>query len=945
MLLKSILTFILLLASQTFAEQPSYITFPSDVSWKSQASLHFTAVFREGKEELALKVLSAAEKAHRTLAPIFPEGPKQTWIVIADFKDSLNGYALNFPYSHIVFFASPPTAGTQLASLDDWIYSVILHEYVHILHIYPASGLWKALRTVFGTWVVPNGMMPSHLHEGLATFFETEKTQGGRGSSAIFSMYRRMAVEEKVWGKSFVPLDLLDGSSIRWPFGASPYFFGYELYKELWNRKGQQGIYDLTLAYSSNWPYFINTPLEDVFKTDYPTLWNSIYETARTKVQTEISEIKKSELSKLNYLTSTRAFKAGVTLSPDKKKVAYVADSLDDMSGISILDLTTQKTERISGINDGSFSNLCWMGKDNSEKIIFISSSNKHGYVVNELFSFNLKTKSSLRLTTEGSPIAHVHSLACSETENKLFIYTDESDKGQVMELTPLTQSPENEGKFRMVRKWNVPERQWVTGLWTGKTSGFGLKDQMKTHLYQWSLGGTPEKTATLPKEFFNFKTTPNPNVLEAISDLNGRHEIWEIDLKNKTLKQKAAFLGGINSFDKKDNQYLVSQYQHGGFDIAWADDIESEAISFPELETPMPLPETLESVEPPKDYSPLATLSPHTWVPSLLFVPDGVQIGAWVPGFDLTQRHLYDVFAGYDTRGLPFANLLYTHRFATSSSIYSGVNFSPSYLRVTKSFFKRWGGKIGFGQELPWGLADANLGLIFSRLESSYLGSAEQSVGLQISLSKTWGLASKKGAISPSNGIKTSIAHTQYAKSLGSDKDFFTTIASLSAYADVPWGNNHVFYFSNQLGYTEGSSFINSFFEGGGELLFSQGRGFFLNRGFLPSLFAGRRMFATNLEYRFPIKTVERGYQLLPLFLRTIHGALVVDTLSYDRGVSSSQPKDLFRKFYTSCGVELKSDWKLLFYLPTQIRLGAYHGFGPFGENLYFTLGVEAGL
>jgi hypothetical protein len=70
-----------------------------------------------------------------------------------------------------------------------------------------------------------------------------------------------------------------------------------------------------------------------------------------------------------------------------------------------------------------------------------------------------------------------------------------------------------------------------------------------------------------------------------------------------------------------------------------------------------------------------------------------------------------------------------------------------------------------------------------------------------------------------------------------------------------------------------------------------------------------------------------------------------VADTLSYDRGIASTLPKDLFKKFYTSCGVELKSDWKLLFYLPTQVRLGAYHGFGPLGENLYFTLGVEAGI
>ncbi|MFM8316431.1 MAG: hypothetical protein ACKOA8_19295, partial [Deltaproteobacteria bacterium] len=80
--------------------------------------------------------------------------------------------------------------------------------------------------------------------------------------------------------------------------------------------------------------------------------------------------------------------------------------------------------------------------------------------------------------------------------------------------------------------------------------------------------------------------------------------------------------------------------------------------------------------------------------------------------------------------------------------------------------------------------------------------------------------------------------------------------------------------------------------------------------------------------------------------YLNSFSGALVADTLTFDRGPSHPTfPKDLFKKFYTSFGVELKSQWKFIYYLPTEIRLGAYHGLGPLGENLYFTLGVEAGL
>ena len=924
------------------AEQPSYITFPSDISWNSQKSPHFTAVFREGRNDLAKKVLYAAEKAHTVLSPIFPPGPEHTYIVIADFRDSLNGYALNFPYSHIVFFASPPTAGSQLASLDDWIYSVILHEYVHILHIYPASGLWKFMRAIFGTWVVPNGLMPSHLHEGLATFFETEKTQGGLGRGPVFSMYRRAAVEEKVWGSYFAPLDLLDGSATRWPYGASPYFFGYELYQELWSQKNQEGIYNLVENYSSNWPYFINRPLENTFGITYPNLWNSIYEKEKTKTLTENNEIKQKPLSRLIYLTDNRNYKSGVVLSPDKTQVAYIAETTREVPAIFIMDLATKKRKRITRIGDGAFSNLCWLGSGDNQNLLYISSEPRNGYALNTLQLRKLKEEKSITLSINGIENSRIHNLACSSKDNSVLIYIDESDRGKVLELIPQDQLEE---PWTVKQEWQVPERRWVTSLIAGKTKWIGIKNQMSTDLYRWG-SGAPTHLITLPKEFFNLRLAGQDDLLEGISDLNGRYEIWEIRPSKKELKLKARFLTGINSFDKSEDNYLVSHYRHGGFDLAWAESVESDPIGSPKTAPPSELPNETTELQPSQTYSPLDTLRPRTWVPSLLFVPDGAQVGAWIPGFDLTQKHLYDIFGGYDTRGLPFANLLYTYRFGKNSSIFSGVNFSPSYLRVSKSFFKRWGGRVGYSQELPNGLPVISFSAIFNRLESSYLGPAEQSVGIEVGLSKAWGFPLRKLAISPINGVKASISHAQYPKFLGSNNNYFTTVASVGTYLEGPFIKESAFYLGNKIGYTEGSSFINSFFEGGGELLFSQGRGFFLNRGFSPSLFAGRRMFATNLEYRFPITRVDRGYKLLPLFLNSIHGAIVADALSYDRGPSHPTfPKNLMKVFYTSCGLELKSDWKFGYYLPTQIRLGAYHGFGKYGEDLYLTFAVEAGL
>src|SRR5262245_60347601 len=117
-----------LLVGSLASAAPGYITFPSDVDWVMRETPHFRILYRRGQDAFAERAGHAAEKAYRLLIPIFPEAPDSTWLVLADFNDSPNGYALNFPYSHIVIFAAPPESSGQLASMEDWLSSIILHE-------------------------------------------------------------------------------------------------------------------------------------------------------------------------------------------------------------------------------------------------------------------------------------------------------------------------------------------------------------------------------------------------------------------------------------------------------------------------------------------------------------------------------------------------------------------------------------------------------------------------------------------------------------------------------------------------------------------------------------------------------------------------------------------------------------------------------------------------
>ena len=83
----------------------------------------------------------------------------------------------------------------------------------------------------------------------------------------------------------------------------------------------------------------------------------------------------------------------------------------------------------------------------------------------------------------------------------------------------------------------------------------------------------------------------------------------------------------------------------------------------------------------------------------------------------------------------------------------------------------------------------------------------------------------------------------------------------------------------------------------------------------------------------------------LFPLKLKRIHGAIVGDFSTVDLALDRSDRLRLFKELYASAGIEIKTDWVTSFYLPTQMRLGLYHGFPPAGVDLNFILALEASL
>jgi hypothetical protein len=933
-----------LLAGASRAEDPDYITFPSDIDWVSRTSEHYEILFRRGEERLSARTLVAAEKAYRLLRPIFPDAPEKSWIILADFQDSLNGYSLDFPFPTIVIYASPPAPEGDLENFNDWLDTVVLHECVHNMHLYPANGYWRWARWIFGSAVLPNGLLPSHFHEGLAVFLETQLTDGGRGRSSQFNMYERMAVAEGKWGNEFRPYDLFEGSPLAWPHGASPYFFGNLFYEELWSRKGAKGIHDLTYEYSRILlPYFLNGPLEKVYGVGYPTLWDDIFRKKEKVFTSQIAEIRRHPLADLQYLTQSRYSKWDLTLSPSGRQIAFRRSTPEQGTAIEIRDLPSGKLSQTleqGGHTDG----LCWATVGKSDYLVFAEPFSKDDYELTHLVIYDLERRRSAVLRGPDGDVLHVLNLACAPDLSRLLVYREHAGVGSIEELRWAGEKAFD--RVQTLRRWRLPEGDWITGMLETEEPWFLMRHRAQTLLYRWPAA-SPLGMAAIPGHAHRLHAYPGTRDLAVIASLDGRQEIWRLQPATRQLTKIIPLLGGANSFDARGDTWVVSSYRHEGYDIALTSPLRrptaiEHALAVPVIASETPIAPDVK-ISAPKEYSPLATLLPHTWFPSLLVVPNGVQFGAFIPGFDASQRHNYSIFGGYDTRGLPFVTGTYEYRFGTSSAVILNPYYLPSYLIQANAFFTQWGNTIGFMTFPDFSPCRIQVNALFSRVEGSSLGPAKQSVGFGVTLSRELGFKRRPLSFAPSRGTILSFTYNRFWRDLGSDDDYFTTYAGIDQFVEAPWWHDHIFKLSLKGGYTEGTAFYNSFFQGGGELLFTNGPGFFLNRGFLPGQFVARRILTLNVEYRFPIATIERGYNLWPLFLHRIHAALTADTTTYDYGPLYGDTQFIFTDYYFSTGLELKSDWTFFFYLPTLVRIGIYHGFGPLGQDIYGTLGIEA--
>ncbi|MBN1899562.1 MAG: hypothetical protein JW827_12360 [Spirochaetes bacterium] len=213
---------------------------PYDKDFKEITSTHFTVVYH-GHKNIAQRVIIIAENIHASLASrFFIEDSIHTYIVLADVTDMANGMATVLPDNIIYLYDITPQISAQKSLLhyDQWLEELILHEYVHILHLNQDHSMWKILRSLGLKYIVPNALLPLSSLEGLAVAIESYYTPMGRAKSSFKDMVLRTAVYED----NVPALDEISAFVNKIPSGYGPYIWGGSFHYYLIHKVSENNV-------------------------------------------------------------------------------------------------------------------------------------------------------------------------------------------------------------------------------------------------------------------------------------------------------------------------------------------------------------------------------------------------------------------------------------------------------------------------------------------------------------------------------------------------------------------------------------------------------------------------------------------------------------------------------------------------------------------------------
>ena len=921
------------------------INHASDLVWKTQESKHFRIHFYEGEQALAKRSLQIAESVYARLTPILNWYPQEkTEIVLSDEMDISNGFAMPTPSNRITLFVSRPNSVNSLEDHAGWLETLILHEFVHTLHLDKARRGPKNIRNVFGRMFLafPNVFMPAWMHEGLATYYETDNKLGiGRGQSTYFQMMMRMEVDTGV-----KPVKQINQLRVLWPLLTSRYLYGVYFEQFLVDTYGEDILSKVVEIYSDNWlPFAINDVYEEAVGKEMMQMWADFTVYINAKFQPQIARIKQQGLFEGKRLSQTGDFKSSV-LQADDGRIFYVSDNLE--RGAKLKQTYQGETTTLLELNGGA--RLDWQAQAGLLMVQPDICDNANRYY--DIYRIDVDSGQSKQLThcqryifaawsPDGSQIVAVKNNRGQHAIHLL------NAKGQLLQV--LWQGKHDETLSGL--DWSANGRLLLSTIWR-KDTGWDIETFDMTHK-AWSKI-TNDMLVETDARFVG----DSLDIVYA-AEHEGVYNIFRRNGSGKTTQLTQVLGGAFSPFMNGQGQLLSIDYHAQGFDVYQLDEPRHQPVVLTKQPIAFPYPQFPEqhiTISKPVPYSAWDSALPTSWLPSFAITNQGVELGAFVFGSDILNRHNYSLYAGYQSLvSSPVFNLDYIYdgwypllKLHAEHMQLPSFDHQNKFIALTEH--QRLDGELIFPwlrQQSRWTahLALNHVSQSLSWLSPQYtaLNTDFQDTLLGAALVYDTRLTYPRGISSASTGYVLSIL-AESGKGLGGTYTGDMLMFSGRQYHDL--GGEQVLALRLDAGFADAAS--RPFSVGGNNNIniipnlldplpasasFNQRQ--YSLRGYADAALSGQKMLLTSAEYRFPTARIEKGWMAPPIGIDSLFGQVFVDAARVGNDLNAA-------KTYTGIGAELGGDMVVFYNLLVRMQLGYAKGLDDVigGTQVYFRLG-----
>lgn len=951
------------------------------IQWRKIQTAHFEILYDSRHYQLAKDVARNAESAWITLAPLLRTWPDKTVIVIDDRGDQANGMATGFPYPQMHLFPAMPSPGDSIGDTGPWSLELITHEYTHVLNFQPAHGVFNFARSIFGSVVRPNLLLPRWYLEGLAVETETRYSpSGGRLRSPNFTAIPRAMIQDNTLRREDIARigDIFDP---EWPGGIRPYLFGGLVWNHLSN-KNLSLVGDLNDHFARRIPFFIETPVEEREQKTWQAILDTVYSELEAKAVHQIDLICEGGAVGCNdgaHLGESGFYSRSPVLSKSQESLAFLGREHNHDSVLLIASRGTDKLfdvkNAVQAAKPDGANRVSWMPDETAIIYDAIDSFGRYEER-SDLWAYDRERKRAKRITkgwrarepgvsANGKSVAFVqltpgNSLLAVATINRdektgEFTFTESKIVYTPAEYHRISWPEFVENDKIVFAERGQDGREVLKVIQIDPKTNTSLSrpqilnsggDASFPRLVSDSRGRRHLLFASARNGVTNLYLgrLTNDETLEAVAPVtNSSTRAWVGDLDAKSETLIFSRLDGSGSrlrILRKDERDVMPAIARGRL-------TKIEPLVDPPMETYTPPDARLSEADlQERDFSAWPYMIPRYWMPYAAFVPGGAYLSASTSSGDPMGRHLVAASISTDTRHSK-PNIFGAYSNATTNVKYTFLVDDFSQRLSSSGFDRRTTTSDASGQFYIPSLSNSwrgEVGINHQRAEVPTTTSTDIRIRGGVRAGLLWQSLSQRGhEISPEKGGAFRFSHARFLPELGNqvyDKTDLVLSTQISKASHPKWmgwlPERHVLALATNVSWLPGldrlllgPSSVSLPIE---TIALGATSTSFVMRGYPTGTFLARKFVRGSIEYRFPLSNRYGGFDTKPAFLRRWHAALFADAVTVDgafydfalNGYRISKFGDL----YPAVGAEARLDSTLFYHLPVQFVLGVHFGF-----------------